>query len=44
MRYKDGYLVNPQVSLTVRIYARQRFTVLGRCRSRELMKCRELKR
>ncbi len=28
-RYKDGYLVNPQVSLTVRTYARQRFTVLG---------------
>lgn len=28
-RYKDGYLVNPQVSLTVRTYAKQRFTVLG---------------
>ncbi len=28
-RYKDGYLVSPQVSLTVRTYAKQRFTVLG---------------
>jgi polysaccharide export outer membrane protein len=28
-KYKDGYLVNPQVSLTVRTYAKQRFTVLG---------------
>ncbi|GAT34904.1 polysaccharide export outer membrane protein [Terrimicrobium sacchariphilum] len=28
-RYKDGYLVSPQVNLTVRAYAKQRFTVLG---------------
>ncbi len=28
-RYKDGYLVSPQVSLTVRAYAVRRFTVLG---------------
>ncbi len=28
-RYKDGYLVSPQVNLTVRSYAKQRFTVLG---------------
>ncbi|PTX98031.1 polysaccharide biosynthesis protein [Spartobacteria bacterium LR76] len=28
-RYRDGYLVSPQVSLTVRTYAKQRFTVLG---------------
>lgn len=28
-RYKDGYLVSPQVSLTVRTYSKQRFTVLG---------------
>lgn len=28
-RYKDGYLVSPQVNLTVRTYAKQRFTVLG---------------
>ncbi|MFA7345175.1 MAG: polysaccharide biosynthesis/export family protein [Terrimicrobiaceae bacterium] len=28
-RYRDGYLVNPQVTLTVRSYAKKRFTVLG---------------
>lgn len=28
-KYRDGYLVNPQVSLTVRTYSKQRFTVLG---------------
>jgi polysaccharide export outer membrane protein len=28
-RYRDGYLKNPQVSLTVRSYARKLFTVLG---------------
>jgi len=28
-RYRDGYLVNPQVSITVRAYAKKRFTVLG---------------
>ncbi len=28
-RLKDGYLVNPQVGLTVRSYARRLFTVLG---------------
>lgn len=28
-RYLDGYLVNPQVSITVRAYAKKRFTVLG---------------
>lgn len=28
-RYKDGYLVNPQVTLTVRTYAKKLFTILG---------------
>lgn len=28
-RYLDGYLVNPQVSITVRAYAKKRFTILG---------------
>jgi protein involved in polysaccharide export with SLBB domain len=28
-RYRDGYLVYPQVSLTVRAYAQKLFTVLG---------------
>ena len=28
-RYMSGYLVNPQVSLTVRTYARKVFTILG---------------
>lgn len=28
-KYKDGYLVSPQVSITVRSYAVRRFTVLG---------------
>ena len=28
-RYRDGYLINPQVSLTVRSYAKRLFTVLG---------------
>jgi len=28
-RYRDGYLVNPQVSLTIRAYAKRLFTVLG---------------
>lgn len=28
-RYRDGYLKNPQVSLTVRSYARKLFTILG---------------
>jgi polysaccharide export outer membrane protein len=28
-RLRDGYLVNPQVSITVRNYARKLFTVLG---------------
>ncbi len=28
-RYLDGYLGNPQVSVTVREYARRRFTVIG---------------
>ncbi|MGA1540053.1 MAG: polysaccharide biosynthesis/export family protein [Chthoniobacterales bacterium] len=28
-RYRDGYLVSPQVSLTVRTYAQKLFTVLG---------------
>ncbi len=28
-RYRDGYLVNPQISLTVREYATSKFTVLG---------------
>lgn len=28
-RYMEGYLVNPQVNLTVRTYARRVFTVLG---------------
>jgi polysaccharide export outer membrane protein len=28
-RYMSGYLVNPQVTLTVRTYARKVFTVLG---------------
>ena len=28
-RYLEGYLVNPQVNLTVRTYARKVFTVLG---------------
>jgi protein involved in polysaccharide export with SLBB domain len=28
-RFMDGYLVNPQVTLTVRTYARRVFTVLG---------------
>lgn len=28
-RYRDGYLVYPQVSLTVRTYAQKLFTVLG---------------
>lgn len=27
--YRDGYLVNPQVSLTIRAYAKRLFTVLG---------------
>jgi protein involved in polysaccharide export with SLBB domain len=29
VRYRDGYLVYPQVSLTVRTYAQKLFTVLG---------------
>jgi polysaccharide export outer membrane protein len=29
VRYRDGYLVHPQVSLTVRTYAQKLFTVLG---------------
>ena len=28
-RYRDGYLVHPQVNLTVRTYAQRLFTVLG---------------
>ncbi len=28
-RYREGYLKNPQVSLTVRAYARKLFTILG---------------
>jgi polysaccharide export outer membrane protein len=28
-RYHDGYLVNPQVTLTLREYAKKRYTVLG---------------
>jgi polysaccharide export outer membrane protein len=28
-RYRDGYLVNPQISITVREYATGKFTVLG---------------
>jgi protein involved in polysaccharide export with SLBB domain len=28
-RYRDGYLLNPQVSLTIRAYAKRLFTVLG---------------
>lgn len=28
-RYRDGYLVHPQVSLTIRSYAKRLFTVLG---------------
>jgi protein involved in polysaccharide export with SLBB domain len=28
-RYRDGYLVHPQVNLTVRTYAKRLFTVLG---------------
>ena len=28
-RYRDGYLKNPQASLTVRSYARKLFTILG---------------
>ncbi|MFZ0710272.1 MAG: polysaccharide biosynthesis/export family protein [Terrimicrobiaceae bacterium] len=28
-RYRDGYLVNPQVTLTVRTYGRKVFTILG---------------
>lgn len=28
-KYMDGYLVNPQINLTVRAYAKQRFTILG---------------
>jgi polysaccharide export outer membrane protein len=28
-RYRDGYLKNPQVSLTVRSYAKKLFTILG---------------
>jgi protein involved in polysaccharide export with SLBB domain len=28
-RYRDGYLVNPQISLTVRSYAKKLFTILG---------------
>ena len=28
-RYMDGYLVNPQIALTVRTYARKVFTILG---------------
>ncbi len=28
-RYRDGYLKNPQLSLTVRAYARKLFTILG---------------
>lgn len=28
-RYLDGYLGNPQVSITIREYARRRFTVMG---------------
>lgn len=28
-RYRDGYLINPQISLTVRSYAKRLFTVLG---------------
>lgn len=29
LRYMDGYLVSPQINLTVRTYAKQRFTILG---------------
>jgi len=28
-RYRDGYLVNPQISLTIRQYAKRSFTILG---------------
>jgi len=28
-RYRDGYLVNPQITLTVRTYAKRLFTILG---------------
>jgi polysaccharide export outer membrane protein len=28
-RYRDGFLKNPQVSLTVRSYAKKLFTILG---------------
>lgn len=28
-RYRDGYLVNPQVSITVREYSTSKFTILG---------------
>ncbi len=28
-RYRDGFLVNPQINLTIRAYAKQRFTILG---------------
>lgn len=28
-RYRNGYLINPQISLTVRSYAKKLFTVLG---------------
>ena len=28
-RYRDGYLKNPQVSITVRSYAKKLFTILG---------------
>lgn len=28
-RYMDGFLVSPQINLTVRTYAKQRFTILG---------------
>ncbi len=27
--YRDGFLVNPQINLTIRAYAKQRFTILG---------------
>jgi len=29
VRYRDGYLKNPQVSLTIRAYAKKLFTILG---------------
>jgi polysaccharide export outer membrane protein len=29
-KFKDGYLVNPQVSVTITEYAKRRFTILGK--------------